>query len=68
MLTYLNYFVTAFYHSLYVITDSFSKGYRARRAYDELNRLTDRELQDLGIVRYDIPRIVFDSVKTQAFR
>jgi hypothetical protein len=50
------------------VFSSVDKGFRVRRAYEELNRLNDRELRDLGIARYDIPRIVFDSVKTRSFR
>jgi hypothetical protein len=68
MMTYINYFVNAFYQSIDTVFSSIDKGFRARRAYEELNRLNDRELKDLGIARYDIPRIVFDSVKTQSFR
>ena len=29
----------------------------AKRTKRELNQLTDKELHDLGITRYDIPRI-----------
>jgi len=36
----------------------------SRRAYDELSRLTDRELEDLGISRYDIPTIARESRKS----
>jgi len=68
MITYLNYFTSAFYQTIDIVFSSVDKGFRVRRAYEELNRLNDRELRDLGIARYDIPRIVFDSVKTRSFR
>ena len=67
-MAYLNYFMESFYAALNTVFSSVDKGFRARRAYEELNRLNDRELRDLGIARYDIPRIVSESVKTQAFR
>ena len=34
-----------------------------RQAEQELFRLTDRELQDLGITRYDIYRVVYKAYK-----
>ena len=68
MMTYLNYFVNAFYQSIDAVFSSVNKGLRARRAYEELNNLTDRELSDLGLNRYDITRVAFDSVQTKAFR
>lgn len=68
MITYLNYFTDAFYNSINTLFNSVDKGIRARRAYDELNKLNDRELQDLGLNRYDITRVAFESVKSQAFR
>jgi len=67
-MTYLNYFVSAFNQSIDAVFSSVDKGFRARRAYEELNRLTDCELNDLGLNRYDIPRVAFDSVQTKAFR
>ena len=68
MITYLNYFVNAFYQSIDTVFSSVDKGFRARRAYDELNRLNDRELHDLGLNRYDITRVAFESVQTKSFR
>ena len=68
MMTYLNYFTNAFYNSIDTVFNSIDKGFRARRAYDELNRLNDRELHDLGLNRYDITRVAFESVQTKAFR
>ena len=38
-------------------------GRRVRRAEYELSQLDDRELNDLGIARGDIPRIARESVK-----
>jgi uncharacterized protein YjiS (DUF1127 family) len=55
----------------YLITNSvltFKKAVRARKIYEELNNLSDRELRDLGINRCDIPTIAFENVKSQAFR
>ena len=68
MMAYLNYFVSAFYQSIDAVFSSIDKGFRARRAYEELNNLTDRELSDLGLNRYDITRVAFESVKSQSFR
>ena len=33
-----------------------------RRSCDELNKLTQRDLEDLGISRWDIPKIAHESV------
>jgi Domain of unknown function (DUF1127) len=68
MVTYLNYFVGAFYNGIDTMFSSIDKGFRARRAYEELNRLNDRELHDLGLNRYDITRVAFESVQTKSFR
>ncbi len=37
--------------------ENFRKWKAYRRTFDELSRLSNRELADLGISRYDIPRI-----------
>ena len=68
MVTYLNYFVGAFYNGIDTMFSSIDKGFRARRVYEELNRLNDRELHDLGLNRYDITRVAFESVQSKAFR
>lgn len=39
------------------IRENFRNWQQYRRTYNELNRLSNRELADLGISRYDIPRI-----------
>ncbi len=31
-------------------------GYRAYRTFNELNRLNDRQLADIGLTRSDVPR------------
>jgi uncharacterized protein YjiS (DUF1127 family) len=67
MVTYLNYFVVAFYNGIDTMFSSIDKGLRARRAYEELNRLNDRELHDLGLNRYDITRVAFESVQSKSF-
>ena len=59
MVTYLNYFVVAFYNGIDTMFSSIDKGLRARRAYEELNRLNDRELADLGLSRCDIIRVAY---------
>jgi uncharacterized protein YjiS (DUF1127 family) len=33
------------------------------RAFEQLNNLTDRELADIGITRYDIPKYLFGGLK-----
>lgn len=33
----------------------------ANRAFVELSQLSDRELQDLGLNRYDIPRVAWQN-------
>jgi len=68
MMTYLNYFTSAFYQSIDTVFNSIDTGFRARRIYEELNNLTDRELQDLGLNRYDIPRVSFESVQKKSIR
>ena len=67
MVTYLNYFVVAFYNGIDTMFSSIDKGLRARRAYEELNRLNDRELADLGLSRCDITRVAFESVQSKSF-
>ena len=42
---------------------SFSDWRKARRTYNELSRLTTRELDDLGIARGDIAEIARRSVR-----
>jgi len=44
------------------VVDSLRKSMEVRRTYMELDRLTTRELDDLGISRSDIASIAFDSV------
>lgn len=39
------------------IGQNFRKWQRYRRTFNELSRLSNRELDDLGISRADIPRI-----------
>ena len=39
--------------------DEFMRGVRARRTVAELSRLTDRELDDIGLTRSDIPRVAY---------
>ena len=34
-----------------------------KKTYNELNRLTDRELHDIGIFRCDIPRIAEEAMQ-----
>ena len=47
------------------MTNRFVTSYRAwrkyRETYNELMRLSSRDLQDLGIARADIPRIARDA-------
>lgn len=68
MTAYLNYFIVSFFHALDTVYGTINKSIRQHRAYEELNRLTDYELRDLGLSRNDIPRVVMDSIKTQSFR
>lgn len=35
---------------------------RIQRTINELNSLTDKELKDLGIIRWEIPQIAISSV------
>jgi uncharacterized protein YjiS (DUF1127 family) len=50
------------------MTNRFVRGYRNwrkyRDTYNELMRLTQRDLDDLGIARADIPAIARQSVKS----
>lgn len=39
------------------IIENYRNWRRFRRTCDELGRLSERELSDLGISRYDIPRV-----------
>ena len=68
MTAYFNYFIESFNQSMNDFFNAVDKGFRAHRAYEELNQLTDRELRDLGMSRYDIPRVISNTIKTQAFR
>ncbi len=40
------------------VTTSFGEAQAARRAYQELSRLSDRELADMGLTRSNIPAVV----------
>lgn len=42
------------------VMKNFREWRRYRRAVDELSRLSDRELSDVGIARVDIPRVLRD--------
>ena len=45
------------------IARSFTEWRKARRTYNELSRLTTRELDDLGISRADIAEVARRSVR-----
>jgi len=44
------------------VTEYVSETFRFYNAVYELSRLTDRELADLGMNRYDIPQVVQQSI------
>lgn len=44
------------------IIRNFNNWRRYRSTYNQLNRLSDRELNDVGLTRYDIPRIARQTV------
>lgn len=52
---------TEIYKFLNTMYESIQESRILYRSYCELNSLTDRELSDLGINRYDIPRIIFET-------
>jgi len=49
------------------MTNDFAKAYRTwckyRETYDELMRLSDRDLRDIGVRRGDIPTIALKSAR-----
>jgi uncharacterized protein YjiS (DUF1127 family) len=48
--------------------DALRESMRASRAARELYSLSDRELNDLGISRFDIPRVIFETFDKQPQR
>ena len=50
-------------HFMSSVMKAYDKMMLQRKAEYELFSLTDRELQDLGINRYDIYRIVYEASK-----
>lgn len=45
-------------HSLKAVGEQVAEARRAQQVFDELNTMTDRELEDIGIRRFDIPAVV----------
>jgi uncharacterized protein YjiS (DUF1127 family) len=56
-MTFINA-IGAFIQGLF---EAISQGRRAHDRYFKLSMLSDRELQDMGIARGDIPNIAFSS-------
>lgn len=48
------------------IARSFSEAQAARRTYEELSRLSDRELADMGLTRSNIPAVVAGNFHREA--
>lgn len=60
-------FVTIINQTIAVVAHAIMAYKVERRTIKELNRLSDRELSDIGITRYDIPAIAkYDASKKPA--
>ncbi len=60
-------FITMINQTIAKIAHAITAHYTERRTIRELNCLSDRELLDLGITRYDIPEIAkYDASKKLA--
>ena len=60
-------FITIINQTIAGIAHAITSYHVERRTTKELNRLTDRELSDIGLTRYDIPAIAkYDASKKLA--
>jgi uncharacterized protein YjiS (DUF1127 family) len=58
-------FITAIRRALKTLADLFSQAHQMQRTFETISAMNDRELEDMGITRSDIPAVMARTYRRQ---